>query len=242
MNLLAIRAELEEERTWRTDEIRFMQNQLKSLQSEDLKDQFRRSVLLLLYAHFEGFCRVALRIYVREVNNLHLQVAQVTPAIAAATCRPILLALSDHNSKSDLFRHGAPNDTALHFAWRSQQFMERLSEVLDAVVDIPDTIVDTESNLWPIVLKKNLFRLGFQLDTLDEHGGNISNLVNRRNNIGHGMERKGIDERIYGPLQSSVYEIMDSVIMLIADSLAQERYLRQTPAEPPMPTENLAIN
>jgi len=231
MNLLAIRAELEEERTWRTDELRFMQNQMAEMPEEN-REQYRRALLLLLYAHFEGFCRVALRIYVRELNLLHLRVREVSHAVAAATCRPILMALSDHNQKNDFFRHGAPSDSALHFAWRSQEFLARLSDVLNSVVSIPDAIVDTESNLWPIVLKKNLFKLGFAADCLSQHDSTISNLVNRRNNIGHGMERAGIEQRVFANLQSSVYEVMDSISQLITSSLGGQTYLQQSRLPP----------
>jgi hypothetical protein len=225
MNLLQVRTELEDERTWRRDEIRFLLNRLADLDTDDDKDRYRRAVLLLLYAHFEGFCKTALLIYVHAINGEGLSCQAVQPALTAATCRPILRALADQNSKSDFFRGKAPEDEKLHFAWRCQEFLSRLSDVLGMKVSIPDDVVDTESNLWPIVLKKNLFRLGFEQDRLKQHDGTISNLVNRRNNIAHGMQREGISKQLFAELQKSVYEVMDEVMAMVMEALKTESYL-----------------
>lgn len=224
MNLLAIRTELEDERTWRREEIRFLMNRLADLDTSDDRDRYRRAVLLLLYAHFEGFCKTALLIFVRAVNNEALSCDAVKPALIAATCLPILRSLADPNSKSDFFRRGAPNDEKLHFTWRSQEFLKRLGEVLAMPVDIPDEAVDTESNLWPIVLRKNLFRLGFEHDRLIEHEGTIHNLVNRRNDIAHGLQRTGISEGDFDKLQKAVYQVMDDVMAMVIDSLSKESF------------------
>jgi hypothetical protein len=234
MNLVATRAELEDERTWRRDEIRFLMNRLADLDTDDDRDRYRRAALLLLYAHFEGFCKTALLIFIRAINKESLPCEAASPALVAATCRPILRALADPNSKSDLFRNAAPDDEKLHFAWRSQEFLRRLAEVLGRPVDIPDEVVDTESNLWPIVLKKNLFRLGFEHDHLSMHDGTIHNLVNRRNNIAHGLERTGISEADFEKLQKAVYEVMDEVMSMVMVSLSRQTF-RATPLYAPQP-------
>lgn len=235
MNLLSIRAELENERTWRQDEIRFLMNRLADLDKDDDRNRYRRAVLLLLYAHFEGFCKTALLIFVRAINKESLSCDAVQPELVAAACRPILRSLADPNSKSELFRKGAPDDEKLHFTWRSQEFLRRLSEVLAKPVDIPDEIVDTESNLWPVVLKKNLFRLGFDYDRLSAHDGTIHNLVNRRNNIAHGLERTGITESDFEKLHKAVYEVMDEVMLMVVGSLSNQSF-RSTLLQGVMPS------
>ena len=108
-------------------------------------------------------------------------------------------------------------------------FLKRLEEVLGKPVEIPDEVVDTESNLWPIVLKKNLFRLGFEHDRLSAYDGTIYNLVNRRNNIGHGLERAGISEADFEKLQKAVYEVMDEVMSMVTGSLAQQSFRSTAP-------------
>ena len=45
MSLTSIRAEMENEQTWRQDEIRFLRNQLANISSHAQKMQYRRSGL-----------------------------------------------------------------------------------------------------------------------------------------------------------------------------------------------------
>ena len=45
MNLADIRAELEEELRWRTDELRFFKNQLTIFRNEDDRKRFRRALV-----------------------------------------------------------------------------------------------------------------------------------------------------------------------------------------------------
>ena len=47
-------------------------------------------------------------------------------------------------------------------------------------VDIPaDKVVDPESNLKPDVIRKTLFRLGFQHDTFHPHEATVHQLLNK---------------------------------------------------------------
>ena len=67
MDFNSIRAELEQDLAWRVDEIRFLQNQGSAL-GEDDKRRYRRALVLILYSHFEGFCKFSFSHYVRILN------------------------------------------------------------------------------------------------------------------------------------------------------------------------------
>ena len=69
MNLVQLRAELEADQAWRRDEIRFFQNQAAKLDTTERPNPFQRVLILLLYAHFEGFSRFALILYMNAVNS-----------------------------------------------------------------------------------------------------------------------------------------------------------------------------
>ena len=85
MSILELRGELEAEMAWRHDEIRFFQNQGADLDDEHQQEQYRRALILLLYAHFEGFCKFALTLYVNAVNQQGIKCAEANHAIAAAS-------------------------------------------------------------------------------------------------------------------------------------------------------------
>jgi hypothetical protein len=94
-------------------------------------------------------------------------------------------------------------------------------------VDIAaEKVVDPESNLKPEVIRKNLFRLGFQHDMFQAHEGTVHQLLNKRNSVAHGSTRLGIEEDEYNKLEAAVLDIMSDVVKLLFESLRRKFYLR----------------
>ncbi len=172
MNIASLRAELEAERLWRDDEVRALQNLGEGLKAPEEKDQYRRSLVLMLYAHFEGFCKFALSLYCTAINRAQVQCDEADYALVAASLSVAFRDLRSPNKKSDIFRRQLPDDAKLHNFAREKEFIERSAELLRRAVEIPDGAVDMESNLTPLVLSKNLFRLGFNHNACEQwHGG-----------------------------------------------------------------------
>src|SRR2546428_5831123 len=155
MNLADLRAELEANQAWRRDEIRFFQNQLTWINAEEKQNQYRRALVLILYAHFEGFCKFALALYVNAVNNTGIKCSEANSAIAAASLANLFRDLRDPQRKSDVFRRKLPDDTQLHRFARDREFVEQAFDFAERLVSIPDHVVDTESNLSPVILSSN---------------------------------------------------------------------------------------
>lgn len=96
-------------------------------------------------------------------------------------------------------------------------------------VDIPaDKVVDPESNLKPDVIRKNLYRLGFQHDMFERHEGTVHQLLNKRNAVAHGSTRLGVEEDDYNKLEAAVLDIMNDVVKLLFESLRRRSYLRHS--------------
>lgn len=201
-----LHAELENDRFWREEELRFLQNRCKDLSEED-KEKYLRALVLMTYAHVEGFTKFALLGYVRCINSKGLSCADAEASIAAASLREVFLALQNPEKKSSLFNE-VPDDSALHRLAREREFVLRSFDVLAKPVNLPDSVVNTESNLWPIVLKKNLFRLGLPHERFEHLEGNLSMLVNARNEIGHGATPKPIKWTLYEKLRDTSIKVM----------------------------------
>jgi hypothetical protein len=105
MNLVQLRAELEADQAWRRDEIRFFQNQAARLDTTERPNPFQRVLILLLYAHFEGFSRFALTLYVNAVNGTGMICGEANSAIAAASLANLFRDLRDpqHKTRSSSF-------------------------------------------------------------------------------------------------------------------------------------------
>ena len=78
--------------------------------------------------------------------------------------------------------------------------LESSSILLSQTLIIEDEAIDTESNLWYVVLQKNLYRLGLPICMFEQYKSDINNLVNRRNTIAHGSRTDGVTESEYKKL------------------------------------------
>src|SRR5262245_43968117 len=126
MNLPDLRAELEEELTWRLDEVRFLRNRLSEFRKQDERDRFRRAMVVMLYSHFEGLWKAAFMVYIKAINDSGLQCAEAHESLVAASFSPLFDALSDANRKSAFFRRTAPHDAKLHRFCRHTEFAARV--------------------------------------------------------------------------------------------------------------------
>jgi hypothetical protein len=232
MNLSDLAAQLEADLLWRQDEVRFFQNRGATLPSEDEKDQYRRAVILVLYAHFEGFCKFGFEVYRTTINSEQISCADATPAIAAAGWAQIFKELRDPTKKCRDFKNTLPDDGKLHRFARDREFMERKSEFAQLPVMIPEEFIDTESNLKPVVLRKILYRLGLPYDQFEQHEGQISRLLNTRNKIAHGEDRAGVKETEYEELRKLVFQMMDAIKNRIIEYLRHKAFLRPLPPVP----------
>lgn len=230
MNLAEVQAELEQELTWRHNELRFLTNVMLGLQDDADQRVFRKALLVMLYAHFEGFCKAALTVFVRTVNRENLECGQLNSTLAAAALQKVFAGL-DGSSKSPVFNRALPNDEPLHRVSRQIEFLSNLPVVLAIKpAAISEDIVDPESNLKPIVLKKNLFRLGLRHDAFEAHDVTIHQLLRRRNDVAHGAKADGLTPEEFEPLRQAVYSIMDEIKSHVLTALSEKLYLRDPAA------------
>ena len=150
----AVYEELEGDHRSREGEIRLVQRLLTTVSSTDEQEILRRSLVLLVYAHLEGFCKFALLAYAAAVNSMNLNCSEAAYPVAAASLSKVFAALRNPSSKHEIFRRTLPDDAKLHLAAREQIFIESYKIIFKQKIDIPDEAVDTQSNLSSVVLKK----------------------------------------------------------------------------------------
>lgn len=226
MNPAAVRAELEADQAWREEEIRLFQNRGAAITDEEELRRYRRALVLLLYAHYEGFCKFAFTLYADAVNRAGIKCGEATYAIAAASLSEVFRNLRNPQMKSDLFRRLLPDDTKLHQFAREREFIEQTAAMENRPVRIPDQVVDTESNLTPTVMKKNLYRLGLPHDQFESYDGDINRLLRIRNGISHGELKEGVATTLYEQLRTATFEIMSRLSAGIMKALSERAYAR----------------
>jgi len=227
IDLANIRAQMEVEREWREAELRFLRNRLAFIDDEARRKVYRKALVVMLYAHFEGLCKAVLLLYVESLNASGLLVREANAAIAAASLGDVFRALRDPNSKCTVFKNDLPDDAKLHRFARDREFIDKFTGLASRSVALDgDSIVDTESNLKPVVLRKILFRLGLEPTLVAPWTGTIQQLLRRRNDVAHGTAKYGLDEKVYRELEQAVHSVVDDLTRVICDAVTEQAYRR----------------
>ncbi len=226
MNVAALWGEIEAEQEWREREMRFFQNHALTIADDEQQDQFRRALVLLLYSHFEGFCKFAFTLYVNAVNSVGLTCAEANSAIAAASLADLFQSLRNPEKKAKEFKADLPDDTQLHRFALDREFIEKSMLFLGRTVNIPAGVVDMDSNLKPAILRRNLYRLGFPHDQFRDDEWKIDLLLEYRNSIAHGKFKGGVSLKQYTIVQNAATEITNAVKRAVMRALAAETYRR----------------
>lgn len=227
LDLADIRAQIEVEREWREAELRFLRNRLAFITDDAKRKIYRKSLVVMLYAHFEGICRAVLVTYVESLNTSGLLVDEANAAIAAASLTDVFHALRDPSSKCRTFKRELPDDTKLHRFARDREFIDTFGELSGRLVTLDaDSLVHTESNLKPVVLRKILYRLGLEPTLVAPWTGTIQQLLRRRNDVAHGSAKDGVDEQVYRDLEQAVYAVVDDLVRVTCEAVAKQLYRR----------------
>src|SRR5262249_14155478 len=158
-----VRANLEAELSWRRDEVRNLRNlSPRETSRPQLRQPHRRALIVMLYAHLEGFVKFALEQYATAINGAQLSIKDAKPQLSAACL----------DSRFKLYRSSDPADPHDPHGNRARQIIKDAVLVEDILglqarfVKLPIEVVSSaESNLSPVVLRRNLALLA--LDDAD---------------------------------------------------------------------------
>jgi hypothetical protein len=183
-------------------------------------------MIVMLYAHVEGFSKVALSTYVQAINRAAPSHKDVADCIAAASFDEVFHALEFGDEKCKVFSTPPPTDKKLLRFARQRDFFAEFSGLTIKPIAVPETVVNTEDNLGATVLRRNLFRLGLPVNLLQHHEPNLDELKNRRNNIAHGSDDSLVRDVDYERLRRSAFELMDELTLAIVGAVEHQQFLR----------------
>lgn len=226
MTLDDIWAQLEFDLSRRQDEVRLLANSTRNLSRVGDQDRARRAQVVMLYAHLEGFSKVALSTYLKAINDLNLKSQDTVEAISACAFGDVFHAITYGDQKGKVFKKSLPADQGLSIFSRRCEFMAEIQNLLSRPINIPDDAVDTESNLTSKVLRRNLFRIGFPPNKFALYDNDLDELVYRRHNIAHGVDLTPVRKDLYERLQRMAFNFMDELTLAIVTAVEKSEYLR----------------
>lgn len=225
MDIARAASELEEDLSIRQSELVFLENICEGLSDDKAKEKLRRAMLLMLYAHFEGFIKLALQIYCRHIDEAKVGCNDVEAVLATTMLTDAFRAFRDGNNAKKFLPKELHKLTDLRPIAIEMHFVERSRISNEKKVAIPEGYVDLESNLKLNVLRKNLFKLALPHDYFDDHASTLSELLERRNNIAHGSSSLGIDSKTYDKMKAVIEHITNEMRKMILDAIKKRSYL-----------------
>lgn len=195
---------------WRRKELKLIKDQIP-MSSSPLQSALLRSAIPLLYAHWEGFVKVAMSCYLEHVSRKHLKNNKLTIKF---------LTLSVQNKIGELFDNSFENKVKI---------FETLFTNYNSQSNVPKkNIINTKSNLKFEVLKEILFILDLDDSHIDKHKGVINDLVQNRNHIAHG-EYNVVDYRTFIMFHDEITALMEYLKTIIENNATLKKYELTSP-------------
>lgn len=214
MTLLAssISKELTRDLEWREAELALMRKDLIRTAKGSLHEEaLLRANLAMIYAHYEGFCKFALSVYLEAIGKLRIRRKNLNWKLATFSMGAFKKEIS------------TKADSAAFFS----EFMDGFNEVLEEQVPQFEQIPPI-ANLWPDLLAEWLDRLALESNFITTESALLDSLVRLRNQIAHGKKltirtREELDK------YSNVAQLaMHTVAVGIVDSVQKKAYLRHS--------------
>lgn len=198
---------LQNDLAWRKMEISQL---FMIMQTSESKEIVAKSIILLLYAHWEGFIKKSSKCYIKYISDKNIKLSLLTENFEAIMLKKYAIECIENDS----------NNLAKEFTFLIAQ-KKKANRPFNVAIDIEnefdDKVIDTHHNLSSKVLKNIIQIVGIEhneaIQTRKQYLD--SNLVNNRNTIGHGSVLKN-EEDIDSPIEySRVAKLKDFVLSML---------------------------
>ncbi|PTX14693.1 hypothetical protein C8N40_110122 [Pontibacter mucosus] len=216
---------LDEDLGWRKKEISDL---LLIAKKESNNEVVLKSLILLLYAHWEGYIKLSSKLYIKYVSDKNINVGVLSSNFKAISIKEYISRCIENNGSMTLANEMAFMSKYLKLETRKFQANVRIED------DFDSSIINTESNLKPKVLRNitSILGLGYKSAVQTREHYLNSQLLANRNAIGHGSkfdDTKQVDFslslRDIEKLKEIVFAIIDSFRDDLLDYVANEYYL-----------------
>ena len=197
---------LDKDLAWRKHELSQLFMILDTVES---KEVIGKSIILLLYAHWEGFVKKSSKCYLKYVSERKIKLQELTLNFHAIVLRNHAKACIDLNALN------LSNEFA--FIQKHNKMLEKQFKVkIDVDNEFDKELIDTQHNLSSKVLKNIIEIVGVTYNDAIKTRSNYidSNLVKHRNAIGHGNRMQGSDDLLVLEFEHIV-QLKDFVVSML---------------------------
>lgn len=199
---------LAEEIAWRRTELHSLLSEIRSARGP-AQNALCRAGVALLYAHWEGFTKLSLGLYLKYVARRRLTMDELQYCFVA-------MALD-----LQMRRHSSSNIGIEHVKWLLEEGSSRANLSQSGPMN-------TKSNLNSAVCEELLRSVGISPAAFGTRGKFIDyKLLKARNEIAHG-EYLPVRAEDYEDLHTEVLELIETIRRLVIDAAENKRYRRSS--------------
>jgi hypothetical protein len=222
LNIAELRAELEEDLGWRLDELRHLRNRLLGSDSPDAwSAASMRTILVMQYAHLEGFTRNAFAVYVTAINDKRLALRELQPQLMASALTQEFEAVRKNVGADD----GQEEEGRLTRRAKNQvSFVKKMQSISSGPLTIVAEIAASmEMNLGRDVLRRCLYMLAIPSNQVNrQQYAAIEFVKNARNDIAHGSRKERISHKMFESHRQKCEQFMVDLMRLITLAASDE--------------------
>ncbi|MFD2592088.1 MAE_28990/MAE_18760 family HEPN-like nuclease [Aquimarina hainanensis] len=204
---------LDTDLAWRKKEI----SELLLLAKTSNKEVLLKSLILLLYAHWEGYIKKSSKLYIKYVSEEKIKINDLSSNFTAIVLKSQISRCIEESDSLTL-----ANELSFINGYL-KKINKRFKIKIDPDKDLDKDIIDTQSNLKPKVFKSIVDIVGLDYKTsieTREHYIN-SNLLANRNCIGHGSPFDHTNQLDFSLTLKDIEKLKD-IIFSIIDNYREE--------------------
>jgi hypothetical protein len=206
---MSIDRELERDIDWRFEELAALRLFVGSTADNSTAQRAGlRALWAMLYAHYEGFAKFALDLYLDYLERENVVRSQLRDSLASFSAEAMFRALRGDTSSKTIW------------AFVTNTFPAALEQIARF-----ETKPDTKSNLWPALLKEHCDTMSLLVPSVETETVKLRTLVARRNEIAHGKPNviKSLAE--YSKYEDAVSAVIYELAIAVSEAVRQKEYL-----------------
>jgi hypothetical protein len=213
----AISQALDDDLRWREAEIGILKFHIAAIAdpSGARRTAQLRALWAMLYAHYEGFCLNAVRLFLEDIEKRKIARRHFNESL-------VLLSLED-----GLRRLRGDTSALACYTFFTNDLHHLLQEEIRFTRDARtgEIAVRGRSNLYPGELCKTCVEIGISHGELDGHKRWLQLLVERRNDIAHGQPLVIKDLKEYQPYEDAAILVMHELAIYLIEAVENMTYL-----------------
>ncbi|KAB8190211.1 hypothetical protein FH608_035070 [Nonomuraea phyllanthi] len=180
-------------------------------------------MLVMLYAHLEGFTKFALEQYALTINDAKVPVSRLKPQLLAAC----LLDCFKRYRSSEASDPYDPSANRARQVLKDAELLQEISTLQNrvAVLDIK-SVTSSDSNLSASVLRRNLALLALDDSDFHQFMHAMEGLLKLRNGIAHGEAVNLPSDPGFHKTEVRIFSLCETLMLVIYHSVRDETYLR----------------